>query len=855
MIESIEQGRKEDGSRSIADKIKRRLHELDKTVESNYGRWVWELLQNAKDSISDDEENTVSIQIEVNNDSVVFMHNGSYFKELDIRGLINQISSKEVEEGVQTKNTGRFGTGFLTTHLLSRKVEISGIVKTDTQELHSFKFLLDREGTTTAELAPKVEASWKNFQESTCKVCCENNKTFNTSFRYILNTPNQQDILKKGINEFYKLIPFVLAFIPKINEVQIKINFSNKSVVFKNARKTIDNIIKKIEKIEDGIESEILIAQVKNDEVSIAAEVEATKNGYALKNMQNIPKLFCDFPLIGTENFHFPIIVNSFYFSPQTERDGIWLKGESDYEVVQNQELLKKSVELYKTLINQLSKESYFDFYNIATTKIPAADERYFDKDWYVNEIQKPLRKFLEESEIVETSNGKIKIKDVSFPDKNFIQEDREKIWKFSLDLKVNKLPIKKDIQKWADVIWGDCKVVDVNDLVTDLKAMQNILTLRKTLEVDESEMFDWLKECLSFIEKHNPSMASTNNIIPDQEGNFKISRELHLDEIDDETLKEISKQAGYNYYSQLVHQNLFLENYPSKKSIEDIAAKITSLINDDKEFEGRNLAITMLIEWFEDNKEKGKKYFSSLYNKKEKLLVDTIKDKDSLFAILNSNVTMTEIADIVLEIKKNPDQVKDNTRKANEFDNLLEEYGAKNVSELKKLIIAEHQSNSISNIDSKLSIDTVEIDKEVLSSLGVSTPEEFAKLLENKNIPQKFIHTSTPTKEMFEFAQEKIKRAKNNIINYLQDQDDYDCGDLEELSSTVLGGIKKHGLDIYIVVRPSDNRQVIIYYPSEKDSLDYEFAELWIDNGKSNPTQLTLGKILKNTGITRIPV
>ncbi len=98
MIESIEQGRKEDGSRSIADKIKSRLHDLDKTVETNYGRWAWELLQNAKDSISDNEASTVSIQIELNGESVIFKHNGSYFKELDIRGLINQISSKEVEE-------------------------------------------------------------------------------------------------------------------------------------------------------------------------------------------------------------------------------------------------------------------------------------------------------------------------------------------------------------------------------------------------------------------------------------------------------------------------------------------------------------------------------------------------------------------------------------------------------------------------------------------------------------------------------------------------------------------------------------------------------------------------------------
>ncbi len=45
--QSIEEGRKEDGNCSIVDKIIKRLHDFEKTVENNKGRWVWELLQNA----------------------------------------------------------------------------------------------------------------------------------------------------------------------------------------------------------------------------------------------------------------------------------------------------------------------------------------------------------------------------------------------------------------------------------------------------------------------------------------------------------------------------------------------------------------------------------------------------------------------------------------------------------------------------------------------------------------------------------------------------------------------------------------------------------------------------------------
>ena len=98
MIQSIEKGRKEDGNRSIADKIIKRLHDLEKTVQSNYGRWAWELLQNAKDSVAE-LDRPVSVRIIFEEDKIKFLHNGNHFTEKDIRGLINQISSKEVEEG------------------------------------------------------------------------------------------------------------------------------------------------------------------------------------------------------------------------------------------------------------------------------------------------------------------------------------------------------------------------------------------------------------------------------------------------------------------------------------------------------------------------------------------------------------------------------------------------------------------------------------------------------------------------------------------------------------------------------------------------------------------------------------
>ncbi len=66
----------------------------------------------------------------------------------------------------------------------------------------------------------------------------------------------------------------------------------------------------------------------------------------------------------------------------------------------------------------------------------------------------------------------------------------------------------------------------------------------------------------------------------------------------------------------------------------------------------------------------------------------------------------------------------------------------------------------------------------------------------------------------------------------------------------------KKDGREIYIIARPSDYDEVILYYDAEIDTLDYtKDFELWIEDGKTEPQKLTFGRILRLTGINRIPL
>jgi hypothetical protein len=659
MIQSIETGRKEDGNRSIADKIIKRLHDIEMTVENNHGRWAWELLQNAKDSVADSERK-VSVEIELNKESVVFRHNGTHFTEKDVRGLINQISSKEVEEGQESKKTGKFGTGFLTTHLLSKVIQVEGIVETVDNDFYRFSFPLDRDGKTTGQLIPKIETAWASFHEST-----EDNQIdeydeddFNTSFTYNLATSEQKEIARIGVDEFTQLIPFVLAFIPVIDSVNIIDKIKNTTAKFENSEELEDDVLLNIIKTENKKKYEIKLLFAKEEDVAIASIVEENQNGYAIKNLKDFPKLFCDFPLIGTEDFHFPVIVNSFYFNPLMERDGIWLRGDGKQEVEENREILEKAVELYEQLLEKITDLNYCDYHNICLSKIPSTNEKYFDDKWYQTNIQRSLREIITKSKVVETEDDKVLFSDVRFPDPELKKDEREKIWKFSSDLKVNTLPAKKHIHKWADLIWKDIARVDVSDIVTDLKGKTNLTELINTLETDESQAIAWLNNCIDFIyEIGGQTYFNNNELLPNQEGNFKKRKEVSIDDIEDETLKEISSLLGYNFYEDLLHKDIYFEDSHSTTTIQDVATEISKLIKDDESIdEDRILAIRKLAEWFEYNPEKGKTHFEALYRRKEKLFVDTIEDKENLYRVLKTKTPLSKLAEVAKAIENDPE-------------------------------------------------------------------------------------------------------------------------------------------------------------------------------------------------------
>ena len=141
--------------------VRNRLRELENPNDVDCKRWIWELVQNAKDSISTQpDRKNVDIKIKVENNIYSFIHNGAPFTTETLFALLYKYSEGKTNK---EESTGRFGTGFLTTHSLSKIVKIKGdIIQRNEQDVKGFSLTMFREGEEK-ELLEGLKETEKSF--------------------------------------------------------------------------------------------------------------------------------------------------------------------------------------------------------------------------------------------------------------------------------------------------------------------------------------------------------------------------------------------------------------------------------------------------------------------------------------------------------------------------------------------------------------------------------------------------------------------------------------------------------------------------------------------------------------------
>ena len=381
-----------------------------------------------------------------------------------------------------------------------------------------------------------------------------------------------------------------------------------------------------------------------------------------------------------------------------------------------------------------------------------------------------------------------------------------------------------QEVEEISEKLLKDAMKHIVTCIADRISECSTIDGLAEHLGITKERAVENLASFIEFIVKQgfdNLINKVTKPILPNQNGRFAVKEEIFIDDGMDETLKEIACLAGYDIRAELLMKEIFLELPENRqKTNKDIAACIIQFVEDNrntKDLEIRS-AFDKLLLWINDNQSEAEKILPILYKNKHYLYDD--------------------------------DDIANNIRQAETFTNLMNKYEIDSPEQLEAIIKKNTNVTPAEITSSKEAIT-----QEVLLQYGINSEEALDKAFSNSNFASLFIRESKHNTSTYEYVRRILERSQKNILAYLEEQEEYDLSDKQEIADTIFV-VRKDGKQIYVLARPSDGGEVRIYYRTEMDILDYSVDwELWVEDGKSAPQKITFGKMIKLTGLNRIPL
>ena len=411
-------------------------------------RWIWELLQNARDTAAATTER-ISASIEYEHGDLVFQHNGPAFSMEEVAHLIFHGSTK-IEDA---DTIGQYGSGFLTTHLISPEIEVSGQL----DKGQKFRFRIERKDSSVQDLTDSMNQAWDDFNSSLSETVPTGD--FTTRFRYPV-ADDSSDAVMDGIAQLKQCAPFVIAFNPEFSKIEIK--SQGEYTRFEEAkRKPPENDFPSIVAVlKNDNRTETCIEYLVNAcvDTSVVIPLQRMSSGYECIPATGIPKLFLGFPLVGTEDFSFPAVINSLEFTPTEDRDGIFLGKGTDDANINNQKVIRNACELMIGLLQFAASHRWRSICALADVPDIFITD-WLDTDWLRETLREQFIQKVRETPAVLVRNGDILPPSKSRLPVSDAPESVNALWHL-LDnwIKIrNVLPIEEEVVGWSCTIqsWG----------------------------------------------------------------------------------------------------------------------------------------------------------------------------------------------------------------------------------------------------------------------------------------------------------------------------------------------------------------------------------------------------------------
>ena len=673
IIAAIDQ-KEEEQLRSIpAQRLIEKLSLLKNRVDSAKKRWFWELLQNASDY-----NKSVNVKLCVTDSEVIFYHDGAPFSITDALNLISPDSNKQ-ENQVHTDSIGKFGSGLVSTHILSSTMHVKGLCVNDGSKCYSFVIELNRQCFKEKQaLINQIIRAKDEFKTSLKESSAE--KGFNTSFAYSLGTalPDLSPMASSDINldYLYEVLPYTLCFMPKVKTVGIEDKRKKAKIKkIKISRNQANKQEITFSVSTDKNTSLLKFAYFIEGEISSVFRIE---EGRILPFPKGISRLFCGLPLIGTEDVGLPILLNSLKFEPTTEREGVELEPGSNET---NRKLFNASLSLYSKMLDYVSHEKLRDAYNISKICRKYNGTQASNQQFYNLYLTKYKQLILNNSIVPNNDGHFITFSDTLLPFRD--SKSDVQLYENSLLLHKSELPAQEDYQNWFDTtdfsIFTEQKYT-YDNLAGDIENKGNIYSFGKS----EQEVTSWLLGCSRYFTKCDRFIFSRRKLLPNQSGTLcssSIFADISLSEdlkniydslYSEKNLKIEDKLLDRNF-NQL---NLLSQEYTLEMLAKDIDEELSNqFAKNQGDTNSVSPIINRLYNWIaksEESKENLSRWFHWFYPKRASLIVDMLTETQREYALViaqsgkmevlaslaSSNLSEENFRFIMHNIEKLPDAI-----------------------------------------------------------------------------------------------------------------------------------------------------------------------------------------------------
>lgn len=616
-----------DALKNTADKVMQGLDKVRDHKEINRRRWVWELVQNAKDVPN--RFGQVSVRITFEPNRLVFAHNADPFLVKNVTALINQVSSKP-SDSIDAQITGKYGTGFISTHLMSARITVKGVVVRKGLPAKRMTLTLDREGTRSEDLIPKIRearALVERIDTDPAFVDVPNykeNRTeddLDTEFIYPLETDDARETVRVGLADLVHTLPHTLGNLGKVKRLQVEDRVSGRTVDYRCEVVEDNGTVRKL-RMTTGDQQAVLFLSYRRDGITLTVEVDGFERPRLKPNFGEQPTLYRDFPLIGSEKFHFPFILNSAALYPKEERNGIFLNDADSDRVKNNRRVMERAMQLAAEFGQWLAANNARDLHVVAYSRLPEDDLNEEAKRWY-REQQRTWRAGLLNLPLVETAaNKNIPLKDAVLPRGGAGVEAQAAFWDLMAPFAgYGRVPRKDLLGAWLKATgpheesssWD--QGVDLTQGLEDLfkqvaeKKELGALILDPHPDGTTLEPITWLGSLFRFAYAQGEGeLLNAHAVVPDQYGRFHKLGELYLEDPEariPDAILDVMKKLGADWRSLLIHRKLDLGGTSHKRwGLSDASKKVTELLGGQRPdlatntpFTGRSDALDLLFD------------------------------------------------------------------------------------------------------------------------------------------------------------------------------------------------------------------------------------------------------------------